>query len=135
MHSLKMGRSINRSSTIPPLIVTVISMGAGSIALLGTSFLLEGIPVISLNNWLIIIWLAVVNTAFAFTLWNHPLRTLTALESSIINGTMLIWIPLFAVIFLGESISVKEIFGLLAVGLGTLVVQLRRFHPKKRSTV
>ena len=130
-----MGRGINRSSTYPPLIVTVVSMGAGSIALLVTSLFVEGIPVISLNSWLIIIWLAIVNTAFAFTLWNHTLRTLTAMESSIINGTMLIWIPLFAVIFLGESISVKGIFGLIAVGLGTLIVQLRRFHPKKRASI
>jgi drug/metabolite transporter (DMT)-like permease len=57
------------------------------------------------------------------------------MESSIINGTMLIWIPLFAVIFLGESISVKGLFGLFAVALGTLFVQLRRFPPKKRASI
>jgi len=125
-----MGRSINRSGIYPPLIVTVVSMGSGSIALLVTSFFMEGFPSISLINWLIIVWLAIVNTAFAFTLWNHTLRTLTAMESSIINGTMLIWIPLFAVLFLGESISTKEIFGLIAVGLGTLIVQLRRIPLK-----
>ena len=130
-----MGRSINRSSTIPPLIVTVVSMGAGSIALLATSLFVEGVPVIRLNTWLIILWLAVINTALAFTLWNHTLRTLTALESSIINSTMLIWIPLLAVIFLGESISAKEIIGLLTVGLGTFVVQLRHFPPKNRVTI
>ncbi|MFH2039265.1 MAG: DMT family transporter [Chloroflexota bacterium] len=130
-----LGRGINRSSTYSPLIVTVVSMGAGSIALLATSLLVEGIPIIRLNTWLIILWLAVVNTAFAFTLWNHTLRTLTALESSIINSTMLLWIPLMAVIFLGESISVKEIIGLLAAGLGTLVVQIRHFPPKKSATV
>ena len=130
-----MGRSINRSSTYPPLVVTVVSMGSGSIALLVTSLFVEGIPAIRLNNWLIILWLAVVNTAFAFTLWNHTLRTLTAMESSIINGTMLIWIPIFAVLFLGESISTKEIFGLIAVGLGTLIVQLRRIPPQKRAFI
>jgi len=130
-----MGRSINRPGTYPALIVTIISMGSGSIALLATSLFVEGIPTISLNNWLIILWLAIVNTAFAFTLWNHTLRTLTAIESSIINGTMMIWIPLFAVLFLGESISAKEIFGLIAVGLGTLIVQLQRFPPKKKASI
>ena len=128
-----MGRGINRLNQYPPLIVTVVSMGAGSIALLATSLFVEDIPVIGLKNWAIIVWLAVVNTAFAFTLWNHTLRTLTALESSIINGTMLIWIPIFAVIFLGEHITTKEIIGLIAAGMGTLIVQTRRF-PKIKKT-
>ncbi|MEA1978452.1 MAG: DMT family transporter [Chloroflexota bacterium] len=92
----------------------------------------ENIPVISLNSWLIIIWLAAVNTAFAFPLWNHTLRTLTAMESSIINGTMIIWIPIFAVLFLGESISSKEIIALFVVGIGTLIVQMRRFPKDKK---
>ncbi len=127
-----MGRGINRSGKIPSLIVTVVSMGAGSIALLVTGLFVEGIPVIGLKSWAIIVWLAVANTAFAFTLWNHTLRTLTAMESSIINGTMLIWIPIFAVLFLGESISSKEIMGLIAVGIGTLIVQLRVFPKAKK---
>jgi len=121
-----MGRDVNRSGRFHPLVVTTVSMGAGSIALLVTGIVVEGIPVIGLQSWAIIAWLAVVNTAFAFALWNHTLRTLTAMESSIINGTMLIWIPIFAVMFLGERVTGKEIIGLLAAGAGTLIVQLRR---------
>lgn len=120
-----LGRDINRSGIVSPLIVTVISMGAGSIVLLVVGLVIEGLPVISLNSWLIIVWLAAINTAFAFNLWNHTLRTLTAMESSIINGTMMIWIPIFAVLFLGEQITGKELAGLVVVALGTLIVQLR----------
>jgi hypothetical protein len=54
------------------------------------------------------------------------------MESSIINGTMLIWIPIFAVMFLGERITGKEIIGLLAAGAGTLIVQLRRLPAFKK---
>ena len=39
-------------------------------------------------------WLALVNSAFAFTLWNRTLRTLSATESSVINNTMLIQIAI-----------------------------------------
>lgn len=49
-----------------------------------------------------------------------------AMESGIVNGTMLIWIPILAVLFLGESITGMEIFGLAITGLGTLIVQLRK---------
>ncbi len=119
------GRGINRSGKYHPLVVTVVSMGAGSTLLLLSGFITEGVPVIHLKSWGIILWLALVNTAFAFTLWNHTLRTLTAMESSIINGTMMIWIPIFAVFFLGETITGTEIIGLVIVTIGTLIVQLK----------
>jgi drug/metabolite transporter (DMT)-like permease len=120
-----LGRDINRLSTRSPLVVTVISMGAGSVILLGAGISIEGAPALSLQSWTIIIWLALVNTAFAFTLWNHTLRTLTAMQSSIINGTMLVWVAIFAVIFLGETLTPRELIGLVATGIGTIVVQLR----------
>jgi drug/metabolite transporter (DMT)-like permease len=120
------GRDINRLREYPALHITVVSMGAGAIALLAAGLWIDGLPAISWRGWLIIVWLAVVNTAFAFTLWNHTLRTLTAMESSIVNGTMMIWIPLLAVIFLGERITGQQLIGLILGGLGVLVVQLRR---------
>jgi len=109
----------------------VISMGVGSLVLLTTGILLEKTPVITLQSGLIILWLAVVNTAFAFTLWNHTLRTLTAMESSVINGTMLIWIAIFAVTLLGENITSKEVIGLVLTGIGTLIVQLKNLPNVK----
>jgi drug/metabolite transporter (DMT)-like permease len=121
------GRSVNRSRESHPLVVTAVSMGIGSIVLLVVGVAVEGLPAIGLQSWAIIGWLALVNTAFAFTLWNHTLRTLSAMESSIINSTMLVWIPIFAVLFLGERVSGKAIVGLVAVGVGVLIVQLR--HP------
>lgn len=120
-----LGRDINRSGELHPLIVTVISMGIGSIVLLTTGIFVQGLPVIGLQGWAIIAWLAVVNTAIAFTLWNFSLRNLSATESSVINGTMLIWIPILAIVFLDEQITYQELIGLIVAGLGTLIVQLR----------
>jgi len=128
-----MGRDINRSQNFTPLVVTVVSMGIGSIVLLIAGILLEKPPTINFQTGSIILWLAVINTAFAFTLWNHTLRTLTAMESSIINGTILIWIAIFAVIFLDENITNKEVVGLVITSIGTLIVQLR--NPPKVKTI
>jgi drug/metabolite transporter (DMT)-like permease len=127
-----LGRGINRTGEIHPLVVTVISMGIGSIALLAAGISIQGLSNISMRSWAIIAWLAVVNTAFAFTLWNHTLRTLSATESSVINGTMLIWIPVLAVVFLHERVAAKEVFGLAVVVAGTLIVQLRHPHVVTR---
>ena len=124
-----LGRNINRAARHSPLVVTVISMGAGSILLLVAGFAFEPAPSLNFQNWMIIVWLAVINTALAFTLWNHTLRTLTAMESSIINSTMLVWIAIFAVIFLGETMTGKEAIGLVATSIGTIIVQLRNRMP------
>lgn len=124
--STVLGRDVNRAGTLPALAVTVASMGVGSVALLGAGIVTQGLPALSASGWLIIAWLAVVNTAFAFTLWNHTQRTLPAVETSIINNTMLIQIAVLAWVFLGEALNAREIGGLALAAAGTLLVQLRR---------
>lgn len=121
-----LGREINRQRNISPVVITFISMGVGSIILLLTGFAYTGIPTISSQNWVYLIWLAVVNTAFAFTLWNHTLRSISAMESSIINGTMLIQIALLAWFFLDEKITTQEGLGMGIAALGATLVQLKR---------
>ncbi len=115
------GRSVNREGRLPALSITAISMGIGAGALAFTAIGLEGFPTISTRGWLIIAWLAVVNTAFAFTLWNLSLQRLTAVESAAINNTMLVQIALLAWIFLGEA---PGAYGLLGIGLVTCGVYL-----------
>ena len=123
-----LGRYVNRTGSISPLQVTTVSMGIGAILLLGIGLVTQGLPDLRLTHWAIIGWLAVVNTAFAFTLWNITLRGLSAVESSIINSTMLIQIAVLAWVFLGERVTWQEGLGMLLAGLGVLIVQLWRQH-------
>ena len=131
--SAVLGRNINREAKINPFVVTVVSMGIGSIILLITGLTIQGIPSISFQNLLFLLWLAIVNTALAFTIWNFTLRTLSAMESSIINGTMLIQIAVLAWLFLDEFISLKEGIGMLMAAAGVLLVQLRIRNKKPPS--
>ena len=121
-----LGRRVNRAGDLPPLLVTVVSMGIGAAVMLVAGVLMEGLPSLRLANWAVIGWLAVANTAFAFTLWNHTLRTLAALESSIINSTMLIQIAVLAWLFLDEPLTGQKIVGMALAGAGALIVQVRR---------
>jgi drug/metabolite transporter (DMT)-like permease len=104
--------------------LTAISMAVGAVVLLAAGLFVEGPPALDLRGWAIITWLGVVNTAFAFTLWNHTLRVLTAVESSVINNTMLIQIAILAVIFLGERLGPLQVAGLACAAIGALTVQL-----------
>lgn len=123
--SAVLGRNINREANINPVVVTVISMGVGSVILMISGIVIQGLPSISTENVLFLLWLAIINTALAFTIWNLTLRTLSAMESSIINGTMLIQIAVLAWIFLGETITFQEGIGMLIAACGVVMVQLK----------
>jgi drug/metabolite transporter (DMT)-like permease len=120
------GREMNREARLSPLVVTFVSMGVGAALMLVIGLAAQGSGALTGQDWLIIAWLAVVNTALAFTLWNRSLQTLTAVESSIINSLMLPQIAILALVFLGEGMTGKEIAGLALVGIGTIAAQVKK---------
>jgi drug/metabolite transporter (DMT)-like permease len=121
-----MGRAVNRDRVLPPLVVTVVSMSAGAIALIVLGGAVEGWPELSSRAWLIVTWLAVVNTALAFTLWNRSLQHLSATESAAVNNTMLIQIGLLAWVFLDEVPGALDVLGMLAVSAGVYLASRPR---------
>lgn len=122
-----LGRSVNREGRLPALYITTVSMAIGAGVLVFLAFGLEGIPTISTRGWLIIIWLAVVNTAFAFTLWNLSLQRLSAVGSAAINNTMLVQIAVLAWIFLDEAPGALGLLGIALVTAGVYLVQATRW--------
>ncbi|HZU87456.1 MAG TPA: DMT family transporter, partial [Anaerolineaceae bacterium] len=115
-----------REGWLNPLAITVVTMGIGSLLMLVAGIAVQGLPPLTLTHWLIIGWMAAINTAFGFTLWNHTMRTLSALESSVIANTMMVQVPILAVIFLGETQSPQQVVALVVATLGAFLVQVRR---------
>jgi drug/metabolite transporter (DMT)-like permease len=118
-----LGRNVNREARLPALVITAASMAVGAGVLVFIGIGLEGIPEVSARGWLIIAWLALVNTAIAFTLWNLSLQRLTAVESASINNTMLVQIALLAWVFLGEAPGPVGLLGIALVSGGVYLVQ------------
>ena len=118
-----LGRRVNREKTLSPILVTTISMGIGAVLLLASCFVWPWWAALSAKSWLIVLWLAVVNSALAFTLWNRSLRSLSAMESSVINNTMTFQIAILAVIFLGEALAWFQVVGIIIAGFATFLVQ------------
>lgn len=121
-----LGRTLNAQEGLPAILITTISMGIGGVLLLLVGAFVQGFGKLALQQWLIIAWLAVVNTAIAFTLWNKSLQTLTAVESSIINGSMLPQIAILAWLLLDEPLNLRQTLGLGLVSVGILIVQVWR---------
>jgi drug/metabolite transporter (DMT)-like permease len=122
--SAVLGRSINRGKSLPPLLVTGVSMGMGGFCLLGLGLAAQGLPPLSARGWGIVLWLAVVNTALAFTLWNRSLQELSAVESSMINNTMLLQITVLAWLFLDETLSMRQVAGLVLAAAGIFLAHV-----------
>lgn len=123
--SAVLGRRLLRGER-DPWVVTTVSMTVGALLLATVGSVAEPAPALDGRSWLIVGWLAAVNTALAFGLWNHTLRRLTAIESSVLNNTMAIQIPVLAWVFLGEVLSAQQIAGLLFAAVGAFWVQARR---------
>ena len=120
-----LGRLVNRDADLSPLVVTAPSMALGGLLTLAIGVVVDGVPNLSGSDWAIVLWLAVVNTAFAFTLWNHTLRSLTATESSAINNTMLVQIAVMAWLVLGETLTGAQWAALATVSIGIWLVRQR----------
>ena len=120
-----MGRSINQEKLAHPIVVTGISMGIGAVVMLGIGLAVEEFPSLTLANLAVILWLGVVNTAFAFSLWNRSLQNLSAVESSLINNTMLIQIAILAWIFLDERLTWMDVLGLILAAVGILLAHIQ----------
>lgn len=118
-----LGRRIHRVETSDPLVTTALSMAVGSLVLLAVGLAVEGWPRLTGRGALLVLWLALVNTALAFTLWNRSAKRLTATESVAINNTMLVQIALLAWLFLGEAPSPRQIAGIALVSLGVAATQ------------
>jgi drug/metabolite transporter (DMT)-like permease len=118
------GRAINRARDTPALVVTGIMMSIGSIFLMLFGLIIEPLAPLSLTSWIYILWLAVANTALAFTLWNRAMRVLRAIDIALINSTMMPQIVVLSIIFLSEYPSYLDWIGLILLALSVTAVQV-----------
>ncbi len=91
-----LSRRINRGARMNAFIVSTVTIGIGGILMLLAGLVFYGLPAIQVEGTGMLLWLAVINTAVAFPLWNYSLQTLTAMESNIISNTMLIYVAILA---------------------------------------
>lgn len=121
-----LGRSLARVGHTDALTMTAIPLffGGGLIWLI--ALITEGIPQLSSTAWTIVIVLTLLNTAFAYTIYNHALRVLTVVEMGAMRNTSPLWTALFAWLLTGEVIKPEQFLGVAVVLVGVTLVQWRR---------
>ena len=120
-----LGREIARARQVDTLSLTAIPLAFGGGLLLLIAFPIEGLPQISMRGWSIVLWLAVVNTALAYMVYNHSLRMLTALEMNVLLNLSPLGTAVLAWLLLGERLSRIQIVGMFTVIGGVILVQWR----------
>ena len=118
-------RKSSKKPILPNLALTATTMTVGSLLMFSTAIAVEGWRTPSLGVVELIVWMAAVNTAGAFLIWNMVLRHMRAYELSMLQNTMLIQIAVLALLFLGEEITLRMLFGMALVMIGVAVVQIR----------
>ena len=119
-------RFVAREGGVDTLTLTTIPIGVGGGLLLLLAFFIEKPSNISLQTSVIILWLAIVNTSIAYMLYNHSLKTLTALESNVVLSLSPIGTALLSRIIFGERLDIIKGVGLLIVIFGVFMVQARQ---------
>jgi drug/metabolite transporter (DMT)-like permease len=123
-------RYVMRDSTLRAQDVTMITVGIGSVLLLAVGLAVEPTPTLSVQSIALLMWLGIVNTALAFTLWNFALRTLRALEAGVIATAQVIEVTLLAWWLLDEPLSPARLIAALIIVAGVILVQAPRGSPQ-----
>lgn len=121
-----LGRVVVRDKQLDTLLLTAIPLAIGGGMLLLIALPIEGFPTFTLTAWGIVLWLASVNTAFAYILYNHSLQVLSALEMNIMLNLSPLGTALLAWLLLKESLSAIQVVGVIIVIIGVIHVQQAR---------
>jgi drug/metabolite transporter (DMT)-like permease len=121
-----LGRRIARGREVGTLALTAFPLAIGGGSMLLIALPLEGLPHASWTVWLLILWLAAVNSALAYVIYNHSLKILTAFEMSVVLNLSPAWTAMMAWALLAERLGVLEVLGILVLIVGIVLVQRRR---------
>ena len=128
-----LGREIAKVKQLDTITLTTIPLAIGGGILLLIAFPLEGMPLLSTKSVGIVLWLAIVNTALAYVLYNHSLQILTALEMNVMLNLAPLGTALLAWWLLGERLGFVQIIGMVVMIIGVIFVQ--RTHNNQSEKV
>jgi len=118
-----LGRGMARDREVDTLALTAVPLAIGGATSLILAVMVEGWPKLPGPVWPIILFLALVNTAVAYMLYNHAMQQLPALEANMLLNLAPLGTALLAWLILGETINTEEVAGILIVILGVGLVQ------------
>lgn len=120
-----LGRNTARAQTVDTLSLTAYPLAIGGGLLLLVAIPIEGLPHASLQTWGLVAWLAAINTALAYVLYNHSLQVLTAFQMNVLLNLAPLFTALMGWMLLSEHLTLLQFVGMVVVIVGVGLVQSR----------
>ncbi len=122
--NLTLNRALMKKGGVAPRLLTARPMGFGAVLLLAFGLAIEGIPALTGQLLLILVYLSGVSGALGFWLWTKSQAHLSAFESGSINNLMLIEVALLDLAVFGRRFGIVQAGAVLAVFASVLWVQM-----------
>ena len=119
-----MGRELAQRREVDTASLTAIPLAVGALVLLPITLIAEGLPRFSIQGLGLAVVLALLNTVGALLLYNHLLRTLTALELTTLLNVNPLVTAVLAWLVLGNRLSILQILAMVVVLASVFTVQV-----------
>ncbi|MBY8998447.1 MAG: DMT family transporter [Candidatus Thorarchaeota archaeon] len=98
-----------------------------------SAILLDDVTVLltmSMQAWLVVMWVAIVNTVIAFILYYESMKHIEASLVQIMLNLIAVWGVLLSIFVLHETVTYLQIFGGAITVLGVVIAQMARARRK-----
>jgi drug/metabolite transporter (DMT)-like permease len=118
-----LARPLARERRLGVFALTTIPLAIGGLLLLPIALAAEGAPQLDPSAAVIVVCLAIVNTAFAYILYNRALQALAAFEVSALASLSPLVTTIGAWLFLAEPLIAPQIIGMIIMVSGVILIQ------------
>ncbi len=119
-------RDFVRKGEVNSTVLTAVPMCIGGGLLLVIAPVTEAPPMPIIGT---VAWLAIINSALAYVIWNHALRRLQAFEISIVGNLMPMGTALIAPLLVNEVVSARAWIGMVVALAGVMLVGIAGERP------
>ncbi len=78
----------------------------------------------SMQSWLIVLWVAIINTVIAFILYYESMKYIEASLVQIMLNLIAVWGVLLSIFVLHETVTYLQIFGGIITVIGVIIAQM-----------
>jgi drug/metabolite transporter (DMT)-like permease len=84
----------------------------------------------SIEAWVVVLWVAVVNTVIAFMLYYESMKYIEASRVQIILNLIGVWGVIMSILVLNEIVTILQILGGLLTIIGVLLAQITQIRHR-----
>ena len=84
----------------------------------------------SVQAWLVVMWVAIVNTVIAFVLYYESMKHIEASLVQIMLNLIAVWGVLMSILVLSETVTYFQIFGGAITVIGVIIAQMAQARRK-----